>query len=275
MPLLPTIYNLGSLPLRGLSHCPVVLKAPSWIIYTGIPSPTQPAQNAFQIYFLFTLSSLTLTTYTGNSSTSPPLPAFPTMWEPAPPAPQHCPVLSARQDASGRGDLFHYTSSWKQLLCEIPYFANTLRPRPPYLDDALDVAVALGEVHGPQLGRALAVLHVGTEHGPGAFALPADHAAHGVLRGRGVAHVRPRLPRGIPDPGPSGPPRGHFLPATTGQDQGRRRARPRDGGGGGPSQCRWQRMGAQAAAKPPPTLLRASLGKKEAAGHCSAKSFRG
>ena len=49
-------------------------------------------------------------------------------------------------------------------------------------DDALDVAVALAVVDGPQPGGALAVLGVALEDGAGALALGADDATHlGVL----------------------------------------------------------------------------------------------
>lgn len=62
------------------------------------------------------------------------------------------------------------------------------RPQPPaergcpYLHDALDVAVALGEVHGAQTRGALAVLHVRAEHRAGALSLPTDDTAHGGLQ---------------------------------------------------------------------------------------------
>ncbi|XP_074392285.1 uncharacterized protein LOC141728291 [Zonotrichia albicollis] len=63
----------------------------------------------------------------------------------------------------------------------VPEAPEQRRGARPYLDDALDVPVPLGEVHGAELGRALPVLHVGTEHGARAFPLPADDAAHGAL----------------------------------------------------------------------------------------------
>lgn len=72
----------------------------------------------------------------------------------------------------------------------------------PYLDDALDVAVPLGEVHGAQLGRALPVLHVGPEHGARAFPLPADDATHGALRGHGDSSATPATCSATPCPCP-------------------------------------------------------------------------
>lgn len=73
----------------------------------------------------------------------------------------------------------------------------------PYLDDALDVAVPLGEVDGAELGRALPVLDVGAEHGPGALPLASDDAAHGALRAQAAARGRPLAPgstRQLPSP---------------------------------------------------------------------------
>lgn len=60
--------------------------------------------------------------------------------------------------------------------------------RAPYLHDALDVAVPLGEVHGAQTRGSFAVLHVRAEHGAGALPLPTDHAAHGGSLG--AAHCQ-------------------------------------------------------------------------------------
>lgn len=108
----------------------------------------------------------------------------------------------------------------------------------PYLDDALDVAVPLGEVHGAQLGRALPVLHVGPEHGARAFPLPADDATHGVLRGHGDSSATPATcsATSCPRPAPS-------------------RGRPGAGGGG------WTRIGIGSAAGP--LLPRSGLPGKE------------
>ena len=47
------------------------------------------------------------------------------------------------------------------------------------LDDALDVAVALGRVERAERGGALAVGNVGLEDGPAPLTLSADDAAHG------------------------------------------------------------------------------------------------
>lgn len=71
----------------------------------------------------------------------------------------------------------------------------------PYLDDALDVAVSLGEVHGAELGRALPVLHVGAEDGARALPLSADHSAHGALRP--TPTVSAAAGGGSPSPSPS------------------------------------------------------------------------
>lgn len=91
--------------------------------------------------------------------------------------------------------------------------------RAPYLHDALDVAVPLGEVHGAQTRGSFAVLHVRAEHGAGALPLPTDHAAHGGSLG--AAHCQrpggpkpsrrpasgPSFPRLLPPvPGPLGGP---------------------------------------------------------------------
>ena len=46
------------------------------------------------------------------------------------------------------------------------------------LDDALDVAVPLGVVDGPQGGGALPVLGVGLEDGAGTLPLGADNTTH-------------------------------------------------------------------------------------------------
>lgn len=75
----------------------------------------------------------------------------------------------------------------------------------PYLDDALDVPVPLGEVDGAELGRALPVLHVGAEDGAGALPLAPDHAAHGALRAEGSAPpaaVSAAASEGTPSPPP-------------------------------------------------------------------------
>ena len=48
------------------------------------------------------------------------------------------------------------------------------------LDNALDVAVALGRVERAERGGALTVGDVGREDGPAPLTLPADDAAHGV-----------------------------------------------------------------------------------------------
>ncbi len=52
-------------------------------------------------------------------------------------------------------------------------------------DDALDVAIPLAVVNGPEPGRSLAVLGVRHEHGAGALALSANHATHPVAGGGG------------------------------------------------------------------------------------------
>jgi len=47
------------------------------------------------------------------------------------------------------------------------------------LDDALDVAVALGSVKRPECSRALAVRRVRLEDGPPTLTLSTDDASHG------------------------------------------------------------------------------------------------
>lgn len=45
-------------------------------------------------------------------------------------------------------------------------------------DDALEVAVSLAKVEGPEPGRTLAVVSVGLEDGPGTLTLSSDDATH-------------------------------------------------------------------------------------------------
>lgn len=88
----------------------------------------------------------------------------------------------------------------------------------PHLDDALDVAVPLSEIHGAQARGAFTVLHVRAEHRPGALPLSTDHTAHGDGSwGRLTisAAGRPGYPRqpGFPGPRPRGRRAHHSLPS--------------------------------------------------------------